>query len=244
MSLNIVDKVNCLQIWLLWDWRDLQVCLGHMSFQFFQFGTISGITLSHVKTRKAPNAFNFLRQLEILQKNGNEDDNGCFSVPCWQIKKRLILWSLWVVLCAHVFIDSMLTLVTDLWLESMACSLTFSVGMSTWARSGTVPLLFRKPSRSVTWKLQLSSTCWPKSPRMWLTIFVVLSEPGGCEHGFPTPWLRRIYSTLASALHWIHHLKNGVVAWRMAKIMNWNLRLISQLVFFVFQVRCGNDVFC
>lgn len=46
-----------------------------------------GITLSHVRTRRAPNAFNFLRQLEILKKSGSECGMSSFEV--------LRLWLRW-----------------------------------------------------------------------------------------------------------------------------------------------------
>ena len=46
-----------------------------------------GITLSHVRTRRAPNAFNFLRQLEILKKSGSECGMTSFEV--------LRLWLRW-----------------------------------------------------------------------------------------------------------------------------------------------------
>lgn len=34
--------------------------------------------MSHVATRRAPNAMNFLRQLEVLKKSGDEHDFSAF----------------------------------------------------------------------------------------------------------------------------------------------------------------------
>ena len=129
--------------------------MGHVSFQvqasvetFSLYWT--GITLASTTTRRPPNAMNFIRQLEVLQKSGDETDFTADRIWMATLCCNLL------AMCTMLKVKVMIGLCVCQWLDNMNL------------RTGTEPRTLHVHFRSGTKNPKLCRFCRQKlTSRSW-----------------------------------------------------------------------------